>query len=177
MYEYTARPRLGVFPWSLSTFMFWDRVFSLNPKLTDSARLASQSVSFGDLPVSTFPLLYGTSMVLQENSIVPGPSCGIWTQVSVLVWQALYWLSNLPKPWAHTLPKKASQRIVPKDNEKTTLGKDWKITLGKDCLSSILDLCRWKWILALYTTQSDVCDSELALSLHIPVSIFWVYNI
>lgn len=33
---------------------------------------------FRDLPVSTFSLLYATSKVLQENSIVPGPSCGIW---------------------------------------------------------------------------------------------------
>lgn len=79
----------------------------LNSELTDSASLARQGVPGSSLSAPTQDLSIISLLFLL--------ALGIWTQVLMLKWQALYWLSQLPSP-------EGFQKVPTHSTRKAALG-------------------------------------------------------
>lgn len=88
-----------------------------------------QSISQSALEICLFPTFLSSAphqWHCRRTTLCLALHVGSGDPDTVLVWQALYWLSNFSKPWAHSLPKKASHRIVPKDNAKDHTREGWE---------------------------------------------------
>jgi len=141
-YAWRREGNVGCLPFSILQTIFWNKGFSLNLVLGDSARLPHQGSPFLCLPSAELTVVWPCQAW----------ELGIQTQIHMLVWRACHWLSH-----AHPQPSQNADFNYGDINIAHFMILLAPVSNSNDILKDLFIFISYAWVLCLNVYLGSLC--------------------